>query len=238
MMKRVLALALCLVLLCSAAHAVEEGFTVRHGDRSVKRICITVDDCKDTAMLRQIFDLGQELDVPMTFFTLGYVLLDEDRDLWREIAASDCEIGNHCYWHNSLPASDSWGIRNLLLRTQERLDEVLGYHYPMQVMRPPFGNLYDSDTGVGYVLSAIESAGYSHAVLWDVSQTNPDKCIHNVQNGSILLFHTLIEDYRCLEKLLPQLKEQGYEFVTVSEMLGMAPVATSTDLYVRDYIKK
>ena len=133
---------------------------------------------------------------------------------------------------------DSQNIRNLLLRNQERLDEVLGFHYPMQVMRPPFGELYDADTGVGYVLKAIESAGYNHAVLWDVSQTNPDKCIHDVQNGSILLFHTLIDDLRCLQKLLPELKARGYEFVTVSEMLGMEPVATSTDLYVRDYIKK
>ena len=237
-MKRMLTLLLCLMMVCSSACAVEAGFTVRHGDREVKRICITVDDCKDTVMLRQIFDLGKELDVPMTFFTLGYVLLDEDRELWQEIANSACEIGNHCYWHNSLADHDSWGIRNLLLRNQERLDEVLGFHYPMQVMRPPFGELYDADTGVGYVLKAIESAGYNHAVLWDVSQTNPDKCIHDVQNGSILLFHTLIDDLRCLQKLLPELKAQGYEFVTVSEMLGMEPVATSTDLYVRDYIKK
>ncbi|MBE5803596.1 MAG: hypothetical protein E7316_03690 [Clostridiales bacterium] len=237
MMKRILALCLCLMMLCSRAFAVEEGFTVRHGDRNDKRICITVDDCKDTRVLRDIFELGQELDVPITFFTLGYVLLDEDRELWRMVAESDCEIGNHCYWHNSLAAQDRWGIRNLLLRNQERLDEVLGYHYPMQVMRPPYGTLYDSDTSVGYVLSAIESAGYNHAVLWDVSQTDPDKCIHDVQNGSILLFHTMVADYRCLQQLLPQLKEQGYEFVTVSEMLGLSAVATSTDLYVRDYVK-
>lgn len=84
-MKRVSALALYRVLLRSSALAVEEGFTVRHGDRSVKRICITVDDCKDTAMLRQILRPGQELGVPITFFTLGYVLLDEDRDLWRRL---------------------------------------------------------------------------------------------------------------------------------------------------------
>lgn len=236
-MKRLIALALCMIMLCGEAMAVEAGFTVRHGDRNVKRICITVDDCKDTQMLREIFDLGQEMGIPMTFFTLGYVLMDEDQALWREIAESACEIGNHCYWHTSLATVDSWGVRNLLLRNQERLDQVLGYHYPMQVMRPPFGELYDKDTKVGYVLSAIESAGYNHAVLWDVSQTNPAKCIHDVQNGSILLFHTLIEDLRCLRELLPQLQEQGYEFVTVSEMLGMPPVATSTDLYVRDYIK-
>lgn len=237
-MRRVLLWLLCMMLVCSCAQAVEEGFTVRHGDREAKRICITVDDCKDTVMLRQIFDLGQELEIPMTFFTLGYVLLEEDQALWQEIAYSNSEIGNHCYWHNSLAAMDTWNIRNALLRNQERLDEVLGFHYPMQVMRPPYGRLYDADTKVGYVLSAIESAGYNHAVLWDVSQTNPNKCIHDVQNGSILLFHTLIEDLRCLQQLLPELKAQGYEFVTVSEMLGMDPVVISEDKYVRDYIKK
>jgi len=238
MLKRVLMVVLCLMLVCSSALGGELSFTVRHGDREAKRICITVDDCKDTVMLRQIFDLGQELEVPITFFTLGYVLLDEDRDLWREIAESDCEIGNHCYWHNSLATMDTWNIRNVLLRNQERLDEVLGYHYPMQVMRPPFGELYDADTSAGYVIKGIQSAGYTHAVLWDVSQTNPDKCIHDVQNGSILLFHTLIEDLRCLQQLLPELKAQGYEFVTVSEMLSMEPVVISEEPYVRDYIKK
>ena len=33
------------------------------------------------------------------------------------------------------------GIISQLTRTQTRLDEVLGYHYPMQVMRPPYGSL-------------------------------------------------------------------------------------------------
>ena len=81
------------------------------------------------------------------------------------------------------------------------------------------------------VLDAIEKAGYSHAVMWDVSQTDPKKCYYDVQNGSILLFHTMIADFRCLEELLPRLQADGYEFVTVSEMLGLPPVATSTDLY-------
>lgn len=230
-MKRLLALLLCLVCVCSSALAVEPGFTVYHGDREQKRICITVDDCKDTAMLKRIFDLGQELGIPMTFFTLGYVLEDEDRDIWRAVAESDCEIGNHCYWHQALPGLNRQAITSTLQHVQERLDEVLGYHYPMQVMRPPFGELRRDGVNTGMVLDSIEKAGYSHAVMWDVSQTDPKKCYYDVQNGSILLFHTMLADFRCLEELLPRLQADGYEFVTVSEMLGLPPIATSTDLY-------
>lgn len=233
-MKRFVALLLCMMFLCSTAQAVQPGFTVRHGDREVKRICITVDDCKDTKTMKEIFDLGQELGVPMTFFTLGYVLLDEDKEIWQSIAESDCEIGNHGYWHQSLPNMSRSGIINNLQKVQERLDEILGYHYPMQVMRPPYGNISNDKTSAGTVLNAVEAAGYAHAVLWDVSQTDPAKCIYDVRNGSILLFHTLQKDLKCLEVLLPQLIEQGYEFVTVSEMTGLPPIATSTDLFVRD----
>ncbi len=56
-----------------------------------------------------------------------------------------------------------------------------------------------------------------------------------MKNGSILLFHTQAKDIRCLEELIPRLLEDGYELVTVSEMLDMPPVATSTDMYTYVY---
>ncbi len=51
-------------------------------------------------------------------------------------------------------------------------------------------------------------------------------------SGSILLFHGRQKDIRCLEQLIPWLLAEGYECVTVSTLLGLEPVATSTDLYV------
>lgn len=224
MLRRFLALVLCLMLLVPVARAAEPGFTMSNGSRNEKRVCITVDDLKDVEMLEQIFRLGQELGVPMTFFTLGYVIQEEDAELWREIAESDCEIGNHCYWHESLPQKPHSDIVNLLNRVQEQLDEVLGYHYPMQVMRPPYGNVRIGNGSNLPVVRAVEAAGYKHIVLWDVSETDPAKCVKKVKNGSILLFHTIQKDLDCLKTLLPELIEQGYEFVTVSEMAGLPPV--------------
>lgn len=216
-MKRLAAL-LCLLALLFALPARAE-FAVRHGDRSHKRVCITVDDCADTEMLRAIFELGQESDIPITFFTLGYVILDEDAPLWREIAGSNCEIGNHGYYHKSLPKLKQAEMVQNLTDMQNRLNEVLGFDYPVRVMRPPYGAVRLGNESNKAVVKGVKAAGYEHAVLWDVSQTDAEKCLPQVQNGSILLFHTLEKDLECLRVILPELKAQGYEFVTVSEML-------------------
>lgn len=58
----------------------------------------------------------------------------------------------------------------------------------------------------------------------DVSQTAPAPAIGDVQGGSILLYHTNHKDIECLKVLIPQLLEQGYTPVTVSELLGLPPV--------------
>lgn len=223
-MKKLVALLLCLIFLFSNAYAVAPGFAVRNGSREEKKVCITVDDCMDIQILQQIFDMTQEMEVPITFFTLGAMVKEQDKALWQAIALSDCEIGNHCYGHESLTTKKPSGIRRTLERTEEALDAVLGYHYPIRMMRPPFGRISNENVSRNTVLGAIESAGYAKAVLWDVSETDPDKCLPKVQNGSILLFHTIKKDLQCLEQLLPQLKEQGYEFVTVSEMFGYPPI--------------
>lgn len=223
-MKRLVALILCLMMLSSTALAAEPAKAIRNGSREEKKICITVDDCMDIPILQEIFELSQELDAPITIFTLGAMVKEKDKELWQTIALSDCEIGNHCYGHESLTTKTPSGMKRTLERTEQALDAVLGYHYPMQSMRPPYGRLSDNDTSRRTVLGAIGAAGYTHAVLWDVTQTDPDKCYEQVQNGSILLFHTIKKDLACLKELMPRLKAEGYEFVTVSEMLGLPAI--------------
>lgn len=238
-MKRIAAALCCLLFLChlSCAAAVEHGFLVYHGDREQNRIAVTVDDCYDLNNLRRVLDLCEKYDVPVTFFVVGTALREEDREIWQSVLDHGCEIGNHTYGHASLIKCDNRQILNQLLRTQQQLDAVLGYHYPMSVMRPPYGNTQRAN-GTS-VCNAIAYAGYAHAVLWDVSQTNAQKARKAVQNGSILLYHTNWKDVECLETLIPALLEDGYVLCTVSELLGLDAPATSTDLYtfhMEDYV--
>ncbi len=231
-MKRFMAAMLGLLFLFSAtsAFAVEKGFIVYNGDREQNRIAVTVDDCYDINNLKAVLEICKEYNVPVTFFVVGKALKEEDREVWQDVIDTGCEIGNHTYGHASLIKCDNRQIIYQLQRTQQQLDAVLGYHYGMQSMRPPYGNT-QRDNGRS-VCDAIEAAGYTHAIRWDVSQTDAAKARKAVQNGSILLYHTNWKDVQCLKELIPNLLEDGYELVTVSDLLGMDAPATGTDLYV------
>ena len=211
------------LLLCasSAMAAIPDTYVVRNGDREDNKIAITVDDGWEIDMIRAIHDLSVELDFPITWFMVGTQFRHEDKDMWEEILAHGSEIGNHTWKHSRLL---KFSISNGHTQTrlmQERVDEVLGYHYPLRLMRPPYGEYKNSEKNF---LNVFKQYGVEKVVLWDVSQTDPQQAFKDTQNGSILLYHTRQADYECLKVLVPMLKEAGYELVTVSELLGLEPL--------------
>lgn len=224
-MRKLISLLLCLLFAVSAARA-ESAFTVRHGDRESAKIAITIDDCYDTDQVLAAVELCKLYDARMTFFVIGKALKFADTDVWQAVLDAGCEIGNHSWGHTNLTKLTAHEIKFQMLRTQQKIDEILGYHYPMQVLRPPQGK---TD---GAVANAIADIGYLSVVRWDVSQTSASQALKDTQNGSILLFHARAKDLRCLTTLIPALQEQGYECVTVSELLDLPPIAISEDIYI------
>ena len=219
---RLFTLMLALLLCASVAlAAIPDTYVVRNGDREDNKIAITVDDGWEIDMIRKIHDLSVELDFPITWFMVGTQFRHEDKEMWEEILAHGSEIGNHTWKHSRLL---KFSISNGHTQTrlmQERVDEVLGYHYPLRLMRPPYGEYKNSEKNF---LNVFKQYGVEKVVLWDVSQTDPQKAFKDTQNGSILLYHTRQTDYECLQVLVPMLKEAGYELVTVSELLGLEPL--------------
>ena len=245
MRKKGLAWLLCLCLLLAAACAAAEesgdplgSFVLHHGDRSVNKIAITVDDCYKSATewISRNVELCREYDVAMTFFPLVYTgcLEEKYRDLWQSVVDSGCEIGTHSYSHLKMGNRDYWGIIGALGHGQEALDRTLGYHYQIRWLRPPYGSVAKGKRcSEAKVISAIKKMGYDHIVHWDVSETKDlEKALKNIRNGSILLFHAKKKDTHFLEKLIPALKERGFEMVTVSELFGFDPPETGGELYV------
>lgn len=214
-----------MLMLASSANA-DAAKVVRNGSRDEKKVAITMDDCYNRIHIASAVALCQQYGVPITFFPIGKALKYADRPLWQSALNAGCEIGNHTWGHKTLTYLSVGEIRFQMLQIQEKVDAMLGYHYPMQVMRPPAGKTNSK------VLQAIGKTGYSYAVKWDVSQTDLKRIQKEIQNGSILLFHGRQKDIKCLEQLIPWLLEQDYECVTVSELLEMESVATSTNLFI------
>lgn len=224
-MKHIIRLALlCIVLmiLTSVSFAQsEEEYVFYNGDRSVPKIAITVDDGFGHDMIRAIHELSIELDFPITWFMVGYHFRPEEKEIWDDVIARGNEIGSHTWKHSKLMKFSNDNVRVQLTKCQERVDEVLGYHYPLRLLRPPYG---DYKNGSRNLLPLFKKYGVEKVILWDVSQTDPYKAFEDVQNGSILLFHTIEKDYECLKILVPMLKEAGYQLVTVSELLELEPL--------------
>jgi len=214
-----------MLMLASSANA-DAAKVVRNGSRDEKKVAITMDDCYNRIHIASAVALCQQYGVPITFFPIGKALKYADRPLWQSALNAGCEIGNHTWGHKTLTYLSVGEIRFQMLQIQEKVDAMLSYQYPMQVMRPPAGKTNSK------VLQAIGKTGYSYAVKWDVSQTDLKRIQKEIQNGSILLFHGRQKDIKCLEQLIPWLLEQDYECVTVSELLEMESVATSTNLFI------
>ena len=229
---RVAAFALCMLLIASTAFAYPPEFLVYHGSREEKRIAITVDDIYDAEVLRQMHALCLEYDFPITWFVLGTQIRDSDKEIWESIIANGGEIGNHTWKHPYLTRINAHNARNQILLTQERLDELLGYHYPLRLLRPPFGYYKEGDVNR---LNLFYEYGVEKTVMWDVSYTDPDEAFKNTENGSILLFHTNYADLECLKVLIPRLLDAGYELVTITDLLGLEPLVTSEEKYVFPY---
>jgi len=219
---RLLTLCLTLMLLAtSALAALPENYVMRNGSRDENKIAITVDDCWKPEYLQKIHELSKELDFPITWFVVGTCLREGEEDIWHDIIAHGSEIGNHTWKHSKLLSFSTSNARTQVRKTQEHIDEYLGYHYPLRLLRPPYGQYKNNQKNF---LGVFYEYGVEKVVLWDVSQTNPQKAFKDVQNGSILLYHTNPADYECLKVLVPMLKEAGYELVTVSELLGLEPL--------------
>lgn len=256
MLKRTLALILCLCALFTFARAEEtaetasaardaemeellQEFTLKHGSRGRKMVAFTVDDCyqERRQYIVQDVELCNQYGVHMTFFPVYKTgcLQERFRDIWQSVLDAGCEIGCHGYQHLHLGSFDYWTLIKRLGRWQEELDKTLGYHYETRWMRPPYGNI-DGGKKINkkQVISALKRFGFEHIVHWEISQTDPAKAIELIEPGSILLFHANNKDTRCMATLIPQLQEQGYEIVTLSEMFGFDPPETSEELYVFD----
>lgn len=226
-MKHLLLVMMALLCTLHSAQAEEPcSFSLRCGDRTRPRIAITIDDCYDIQHIQSVLVLCQEYQVPVTFFPIGKALKYADAPVWQRAVELGCEIGNHTWGHKRMTSLNTHEIRFAMLRTQQKVDSLLNCHYPMQVMRPPLGDYASRITPI------LQDLGYRHAVKWDVSQTDWAKALRQVQNGSILLYHGRKKDVDCLRKLIPALLEEGFELVTVSDLLDLPPVKVGTDLYV------
>lgn len=194
---------------------------IRMGGRRTREIALTFDDGpgQDT---EDLLDVLEQERVPATFFMLGKNIPEFPNAVKRLIDAG-VPLDDHSMDHPAM-ASLSADDQRAQIAGAAQVIEDTGAPYP-RLFRPPYGS-YNQTTHE--VLGRLRML----SVLWSVDSqdyTKPgvDQIVSNVVSaihpGAIILMHDgggdRTQTIAAVKQIIPQLRRQGYRFVTVPRLL-------------------
>jgi len=220
---------------------------------SPNKIALSFDDGPDPRNTPKILDILKAKHVPATFFVIGIQANDQLGLLHREYDEGH-EIGNHTYTH---PRTDDISRTQLELElnlTERLLASTLGIN--TLLFRPPYGIDHQPETAdevsmlpvpqsMGYMLVGAQidphDWGEAGGVPPPPAQEIVDRVMEQVRTGkgNIVLMHDGGGDRshtaEALPEIIDQLRAAGYQFVTVSDLVGetRAQVMPALDLRER-----
>lgn len=185
-------------------------------------IALTFDDGPHPKNTGEILDILKDYGIKATFFVIG-----ENVDLYPELIereiAEGHEIGNHTLNHKSLLKADREEMEREVGDFGKALNEKFGYKTAL--LRPPGGSFNDAVTGYaagnGYriILWSVDTRDWAHTPVSEIKKN----VLSNTKDGSIILFHDYVGGKSptpdALRAVIPGLLAEGYEFVTVSELI-------------------
>jgi peptidoglycan/xylan/chitin deacetylase (PgdA/CDA1 family) len=203
------------------------GRTFTGLSRRSRQVALTFDDGPNDPYTPQLLDVLARHNVKATFFMLGgYV--QARPDLARIVAEAGHVIGNHTFSHPNLIFVPANRARKEIEDCHRALTDAVGEH--SRLFRPPFGGRRPASLRVARALGM-------EPIMWNVTgydwkAPSPEyieqKIANRLRGGSVILLHdgghermgvdrskTVVATERVIERC----KTEGYEFVTVLEMM-------------------
>jgi peptidoglycan/xylan/chitin deacetylase (PgdA/CDA1 family) len=193
-------------------------------------VALTFDAGSDTGYAGTILDVLRNNGIHAAFGMTGR-WAEANPALVQRMVSEGHELINHSYDHpsftglstNSRPLTQEqrW---SQLDRTEQIVRDLTGAS-TKPYFRPPYGDFDDS------VLADVGARGYRYAVMWTVDSRGwqgiaPDaivhRCLDMAEAGAIYIFHVGSEsrDAAALQPVIDGLRDRGYEFATISELIG------------------
>lgn len=203
-----------------------EDIIIKKGNEDEKIIALTFDDGPDEVFTPQVLDILKKNDVKATFFLVGENL-KQNKEIVKRQFEEGHEIGNHTYTHINVAKSGYDKVYEEITKTQEEIKEIIGVE--PKLFRPPYRamsrHMCDivKNKNMNIILwSNLDPRDWSNPGVYSIVNTIESK----VENGNIILLHdynnlrnSKSQTIQALESVIPYLKEQGYKFVTISELI-------------------
>lgn len=203
-----------------------------YGDSGRQEIALTFDLGSDRGFTEEILDFLQEREIRASFGLTG-MWAEENEDLVQRMVDEGHQLFNHTYSHSSFTGF-STGAEPLtreeriaeIERTHEIIMEQTGYD-----MRPYFRLPYGDGSDDPEVAADIYAADYYLTIMWMCDSYGWKQwtaaeiiqhCYSETGTGGIVLMHVGSDgtDQLALPGLVDQFAADGYDFVTVAEVLA------------------
>ena len=200
-----------------------------------KKIVLSFDDGPDPQWTPKILDILKQKNVPGMFFVIGN-MANKRPDMLRREYAEGHEIGNHTFTHPKFDEISRTQVRWELNLTQRLIESTLGVKSIL--FRPPYGIDHQPEYAEEVAqLPYPQELGYLIVGQridpddWRQRDGKPipakeivDGVLAQANRGNIVLLHdgggNRSQTVAALPQIIDQLRAQGYQFVSVSDLIG------------------
>ena len=201
---------------------------IKHGETGENKIAITVDDCFQVENLRTITKTAYAANQgKLTIFPIGQNLsLDGMKETLQTcVFQLGYEIENHTWSHARIFRLPEQEMAAEIWNQSQALNQLLGVNYEQHFLRLMGGD-GNNDQRTHSFLSQL---GFKGIADWSLSGSDADLdwIKKSLEPGMIYLFHTTDRDTGILQQFIPWAVKQGYELVTLNELMGFEENAMS-----------
>lgn len=189
-------------------------------------VALTFDDGPNLTLTIPVLEKLEQYHVKATFYLLASAINDKSGPMLQMMIDGGHEIGVHGWNHERMTQFSASENKKRLEKAAAEISSWIDGGYEPKTMRPPGGN---KD---GKVTRGAKDAGMA-VIIWSVDTLdwktqNVQKIMEVVKkqtkNGAIILCHDHHKPtLDALDEMIPWLLEQGYDLVTVSELLNSTP---------------
>ncbi len=199
--------------------------------RGTRKLALTYDDGPNDPHTGHLLDVLARHNVRATFFLIGRYVAQRP-DLVRRHLEFGNALGNHTWDHPNLVFSSPHSLRQQLEKASQAIADATGQ--TPKLFRPPFGGRRPG------VFQTARAQGMV-PIMWNVtcydwsatsSESIEQHAHRQVKGGNVILLHDgghvafgtdRSHTVTATDHLLQKYKDEGYEFVTIPEMLGTSP---------------
>ena len=203
----------------TTASTTERKLPIYSVETNKKKVAITFDAAWSAEDTDELLAILKKHNAKATVYAVGD-WVDKNPDAVKKFYESGHEIGNHSDTHPSFSKISREEIRQEIVNCNEKIKKVTGE--APKTLRAPSGDYDNKSIEITESLDMKMIQWDVDSLDWKLLSVNEmfSRVTNKVQNGSILLFHNGVENTpKALDKILTKLEKDGYEFVTVSELI-------------------